>query len=294
MSKLTDLIERMGRQSPQPIGFGALSGTAAASRTMALVARTNAAGAARALADAGGISPDAVLVDFADDSGERVTGTEAMNRLGVKTGVVSRLCREGKLDGEKRGQTWMVSVESLNRYALSGVGEALDGTLWGASVSRLSGAEVDALAEAGCDFFVIGEDGAPGAVVSHVNAAKLLALSEPVDRETSAALRGLGVAGAVTESGVDADSGEIGFADLVALRRIGASAGGIMLAETSGSASAKDLAILRDAGADGVIAPLSDADSLANLERAIAELPPKRRPDARGLQAAVGVSAGGG
>ena len=292
MSKLTDLIERMGRQSPQPIGFGALSGTAAAARTMALVARTNAAGAARALANAGGVSPDAVLVDFADDSGERVTGTEAMNRLGVKTGVVSRLCREGKLDGEKRGQTWMVSVESLNRYALSGVGETLEGTLWGANASRLSGAEVDELAEAGCDFFVIGEDGAPGAVVSHVNAAKLLALSEPVDRETSAALRGLGVAGAVTES--RAAGGEIGFADLVALRRIGASAGGIMLAETSGSASAKDLAILRDAGADGVIAPLSDADSLANLERAIAELPPKRRPDSRGLQAAVGVSAGGG
>ena len=293
MSKLTDLIAKMGRQSPQPIGFGALSGTAAAARTMALVARTNAAGAATALANAGDAAPDAVLVDFADDSGERVTGTEAMNRLGVKTGVVSRMCREGKLDGVKRGQTWMVSVESLNRFALSGVGDALDGTLWGASASRLSGAEVDALAEMGCDFFVIGADGAPGAVVSHVNAAKLLALSEPVDRETSAALRGLGVAGAVTESRVDAESGEIGFSDLVALRRIGASAGGIMLAETSESLSAKELAILRDAGADGVIASLSDPDSLAALERAIREIPPRQRRDSGGLQAAVGVSAGG-
>ena len=292
MSKLTDLIERMGRQSPQPIGFGALSGGAAAvARTMALVARTNAAGAARALANAGEAAPDAVLVDFADDSGERVTGTEAMNRLGVKTGVVSRLCREGKLDGVKRGQTWMVSVESLNRYALSGVGEALEGTLWGASASGLGGAEIDALAEAGCDFFVIGEDGAPGAVVSHVNAAKLLALSEPVDREMSAALRGLGVAGALTRPGVG--SGEIGFWELARMRRVGASAGGIMLVETPKSASAKNLAMLRDAGADGVVAPLADADSLAALECAIAEMPPRKRPDSSGLQAAVGVSAGG-
>lgn len=288
MSKLTDLIERMGRQSPQPIGFGALSGSAAASRTMALVGRTNAAGAARFLAGAGDVALDAVLVDFADDSGERVTGTEAMNRLGVKTGVVSRLCREGKLDGVKRGQTWMVSVESLNRRALSDVGAALDGTLWGASVSGLSGAQVDELAAAGCDFFVIGEDGAPGAVVSHVNAAKLLALSEPVDRETSAALRGLGVAGALTESSVD--SGEIGFWELAQMRKIGASAGGIMLAEMSESASAKTLAILRDAGADGVVAPLSDPDMLANLASAIREMPPRQRADSKGLQAAVGVS----
>ena len=287
MSKLTDLIAKMGRQSPQPIGFGALAGTAAAARTMALVARTGAAGAANALAAADEVSPDAVLVDFADPTGERVTGTEAMNRLGVKTGVVSRMCREGKLDGKKRGQTWMVSVESINRHALPGVGEALAGTLWGASASGLSGAEIDALAEAGCDFFVIGEDGAPGAVVSHVNAAKLLALSEPVDRETSAALRGLGVAGALAESGVDS-AGEIGFADLVALRRIGASAGGIMLVETSESVSARELATLRDAGADGVVAPLADADSLAALERAIREIPPRQRPDSSGLQAVVG------
>ena len=286
MSKLTDLIAKMGRQSPQPIGFGALAGTAAAARTMALVARTGAAGAANALAAADGVSPDAVLVDFADPTGERVTGTEAMNRLGVKTGVVSRMCREGKLDGKKRGQTWMVSVESINRHALPGVGDALAGTLWGATTSGLSGAEIDALAEAGCDFFVIGEDGAPGAVVSHVNAAKLLALSEPVDRETSAALRGLGVAGALADSRLA--SGEIGFADLVALRRIGASAGGIMLVETSESVSARELATLRDAGADGVVAPLADADSLAALERAIREIPPRQRPDSSGLQAAVG------
>ena len=182
MSKLTDLVARMGRQSPQPIGFGALAGTASASPTMALVGRTNAAGAADALAAADAKLIDAVLVDFANAEGERVTGTEAMRRLGVKTGVVSRLCRDGKLDGEKRGQTWMVSVESVNRYALSGVGETLAGILWGASASGLSGDEADALAAAGCDFFVIGEDGAPGAVVSHANAAKLMALSEPVDR----------------------------------------------------------------------------------------------------------------
>ena len=285
MSKLTDLVARMGRQSPQPIGFGALAGTASASPTMALVGRTNAAGAADALAAADAKVIDAVLVDFANAEGERVTGTEAMRRLGVKTGVVSRLCREGKLDGEKRGQTWMVSVESINRYALSGVGEALAGILWGASASGLSGDEADALAAAGCDFFVIGEDGAPGAVVSHANAAKLMALSEPVDRETAAALRALGVAGALNISGVGA--GEPAFGDLVKMRRVSASVGGITLIETSESPPAKTLATLRDAGADGVVAPLSSPEAIAELARTIREMPPRQRADARGLQAAA-------
>ena len=286
MSKLTDLVARMGRQSPQPIGFGALAGTASASPTMALVGRTNAAGAADALAAADAKLIDAVLVDFANAEGERVTGTEAMRRLGVKTGVVSRLCREGKLDGEKRGQTWMVSVESVNRYALSGVGEALSGTVWGASASGLSGGEADALAAAGCDFFVIGEDGAPGAVVSHANAAKLMALSEPVDRETAAALRALGVAGAVNISGVGA--GEPAFGDLVKMRRVSASVGGITLIETRESPPpAKTLATLRDAGADGVVAPLASPDAIAALARTIREMPPRQRADARGLQAAA-------
>ena len=288
MSKLTDLVARMGRQSPQPIGFGALAGTASASPTMALVGRTNAAGAADALAAADAKVIDAVLVDFANAEGERVTGTEAMRRLGVKTGVVSRLCREGKLDGEKRGQTWMVSVESINRYALSGVGEALAGILWGASASGLSGDEADALAAEGCDFFVIGdgEDGAPGAVVSHANAAKLMALSEPVDRETAAALRALGVAGALNISGVGA--GEPAFVDLVKMRRVSAAVGGITLIETRESPPpAKTLATLRDAGADGVVAPLSNPDAIAELARTIREMPPRQRADARGLQAAA-------
>ena len=285
MSKLTDLVARMGRQSPQPIGFGALAGTASASPTMALVGRTNAAGAADALAAADAKVIDAVLVDFANPEGERVTGTEAMRRLGVKTGVVSRLCREGKLDGEKRGQTWMVSVESVNRYALSGVGEALAGILWGASASGLSGDDADALAAAGCDFFVIGADGAPGAVVSHANAAKLMALSEPVDRETAAALRALGVAGALNTSGVGA--GEPAFGDLVKMRRVSASVGGITLVETRESPPAKTLATLRDAGADGVVAPLSSPDAIAELARTIREMPPRQRADARGLQAAA-------
>ena len=285
MSKLTDLVARMGRQSPQPIGFGALAGTASASPTMALVGRTNAAGAADALAAADAKLIDAVLVDFANAEGERVTGTEAMRRLGVKTGVVSRLCRDGKLDGEKRGQTWMVSVESVNRYALSGVGETLAGILWGASASGLSGDEADALAAAGCDFFVIGEDGAPGAVVSHANAAKLMALSEPVDRETAAALRALGVAGAVNTSGVGA--GEPAFGDLVKMRRVSAAVGGITLIETRESPPAKTLATLRDAGADGVVAPLSSPEAIAELARTIREMPPRQRADARGLQAAA-------
>ena len=288
MSKLTDLVARMGRQSPQPIGFGALAGTASASPTMALVGRTNAAGAADALAAADAKLIDAVLVDFANAEGERVTGTEAMRRLGVKTGVVSRLCREGKLDGEKRGQTWMVSVESINRYALSGVGEALAGTVWGADASGLSGGDADALAAAGCDFFVIGdgEDGAPGAVVSHVNAAKLMALSEPVDRETAAALRALGVAGALNISGVGA--GEPAFADLVKMRRVSAAVGGITLIDTRESPPpAKTLATLRDAGADGVVAPLASPDAIAELARTIREMPPRQRADARGLQAAA-------
>lgn len=291
MSKLTDLVAKMGRQSPQPIGFGALAGAATPSPTMALVGRVNAAGAADALAAADASVIDAVLVDFANAEGERVTGTEAMRRLGVKTGVVSRMCREGKLDGTKRGQTWMVSVESINRFALSGVGEALEGTVWGADASGLSGEEADALAAAGCDFFVIGEGGAPGAVVSHVNAAKLLALSEPVDRETAAALRALGVAGALNTSGIGA--GEPAFGDLVKMRRASASVGGITLIETREAPSAKTLATLRDAGADGVVAPIANPEAIAELARTIREMPPRQRADSRGLQAAAPGGVGG-
>ena len=77
------------------------------------------------------------------------------------------------------------------------------------------------------------------------------------------------------------------FGDLVALRRVSASVGGITLIETREIPSAKTLATLRDAGADGVVAPISSPDAIADLARTIREMPPRPRADARGLQAAA-------
>ena len=153
--------------------------------------------------------------------------------------------------------------------------------VWGVNFGPDGSADADALAEAGCDFFIIEDlDNAPGAVVSHPDAAKLAALSEPTDRETAAALRALRVGGSVNISKID--TAEPSFADLVSVAKIGASTGGAMLVAVYGDVTVGGLTALRDAGVDGLLAPLSEAESLG---RTIRELPARRRPEGRRGQA---------
>ena len=63
MSRLIDLIRKLGQQSSQPIGFGALTGRSEGSRTLALIGRTSPAkaGAELEAVDCGLL--DAVILD---------------------------------------------------------------------------------------------------------------------------------------------------------------------------------------------------------------------------------------
>ena len=228
MSKLMDLIDRLGRQSAQPLGFGAIAGQSEKAPTLALVCSASPDEAANGVPDA---------VDAVVFGAEDADAVMALDR-----------------------------PESL---------------VWGVNFGPDGSADADALAEAGCDFFIIEDlENAPGAVVSHPDAAKLAALSEPTDRETAAALRALRVGGSVNISKID--TAEPSFAELVSVAKIGASTGGAMLVAVYGDVTVGGLTALRDAGVDGLLAPLGEAEALG---RTIRELPARRRPEGRRGQA---------
>ena len=149
MSKLIELIRKLGQQSQQPLGFGALSAASEPSPTMILIGRTSASAVADELESVEGDVVDAVILDA--------------------EGAVS-----------------------------AGDSDALEGLVWGVGPGPLSDADVETLVSAGCDFFVIDPDTAPAAVASQPDAATIVTLSEPADRETSQALRALGVDGSLS------------------------------------------------------------------------------------------------
>lgn len=79
MSKLIDMIGRLGQQSAQPIGFGALTGRVESTPTMALIARVSAAGLASGIPD----GVDAIV--FTDDEPSLVIDAV---RTGMPEGMV--------------------------------------------------------------------------------------------------------------------------------------------------------------------------------------------------------------
>ena len=161
--------------------------------------------------------------------------------------------------------------------------EGQDGTggvVWGVGPGALSNEDVESLVSAGCDFFVIDPETAPAAIVSQPDVDTLVTLNEPADRETAAALRGLGVNGSLSRP--PADLSEIGYRDLVAIRRMGASVGGATLVECPRNISTADLTALRDAGVDGVVVPLSESERVSELAAKIRELPPRKKSSGPG------------
>ena len=234
MSKLIDLIGRLGQQSAQPIGFGALTGRVESAPTMALIGSTSASDSASHI-DSG--LPDGVdAIVFTDEEA---------------SGVIEA----------------------------SGSGLP-DGLVWGATGRNLSNDDLNALIDAGCDYVLI-EPSAPAGVVGHPDLGTIVASDEPVDRLTGAALRSLKVDGSLNTSGTG--TGGMNFATLVNVVKVGASIGGVMLVETREAVSDADLMALRDAGVDGLVVPLDDEELVKQLAQSIRELPPRRRPESRGL-----------
>ena len=230
MSKLIELIRKLGQQSQQPLGFGALSAASEPSPTMILIGRTSAASVADELKAVEGDVVDAVILDA--------------------EGAVS-------------------AADS----------DALDGLVWGVGPGPLSDADVETLVSAGCDFFVIDPDTAPAAAASQPDAATIVTLSEPTDRETSLALRALGVDGSLSAPPVGLE--EITYKDLLAVQRMGMSTGGATLVQPPDAISESGLAALRDAGVDGVAVSLSDAARVSDLAEKIRALPPRKRSQAQ-------------
>ena len=226
MSKLIEIIRKLGEQSQQPLGFGALAGRSEEAPTLALIGTATAADVGAEMEAIEGDVVDAVILD-AD-------------------GAVSI--------GDKDG---------------------MDGVVWGVGPGALSNEDVEGLVSAGCDFFVIDPDTAPAAIVSQPDVDTLVTLKEPADRETAAALRGLGVNGSLSRP--PADLSTIGYRDLVAIRRMGASVGGATLVECPRDVSTADLTALRDAGVDGVVVPLSESERVSELAAKIRELPPRKK-----------------
>ena len=226
MSKLIEIVRKLGEQARQPLGFGALAGRAETAPTLALIGSATAGRAAAELEAIEGNVVDAVMLDAAS------------------AGSVAE-------------------------------GGGMDGVVWGVGPGALSNEDVAALVSAGCDFFVIDPDTAPAAIVSQADTAIIVTLREPADRETAAALRGLGVVGSL--SSPPADLSEIAYRDLVAIGRMGASVGGMILVECPRNVSTADLTALRDAGVDGVVAPLSEPERVSNIAAKIRELPPRKK-----------------
>ena len=228
MSKLIEIIRKLGEQSRQPLGFGALAGRSESAPTLALIGTSTAANAAAELEAVEGDAVDAVILDAG--------------------------------------------------YVADGGGP--DGVVWGVGPGALSDEEVEGLASAGCDFFVIDPDSAPAAIVSQPDAAIIVTLPEPADRETAAALRALGVSGSLSRP--PAELSRIGFGDLVAILRMGASVGGAILVECPRDVSTADLAALRDAGVDAVVLPLSESGRVSDMAAKIRELPPRKKSSGPG------------
>ena len=239
MSKLIELIGRLGQQSAQPIGFGALTGRVEASPTMALIG-------------------DASQGDFTGGMDEEMA--EVLDAL-LFMGAESKSILANSFD------------ESL---------------IWGVSCGKLSVDELDALEEAGCDYFVIDPQTAPAGVVGRPDVGTFVMMSEAADRETAVALRSLGVDGTLNTSAVG--SGDLTFDSLVQLTKVGASTGGVMLVRVESDVSLTDLGALRDAGVDGVVVSAgtqAGKDLLKQLSKSIRELPPRRRGESRRMQAAA-------
>ena len=228
MSKLIEIIRKLGQQSQQPLGFGALAGRSESAPTLALIGTATAENVAASLEAIEGDVVDAVILD-ADSIGDQ---------------------------------------------------DGIDGVVWGVGPGSLSDEDVERLVSAGCDFFVIDPQTAPAAIVSQRDAATLVTLREPADRETSAALRGLGVSGSL--SAPPAELTEIAFKDLVSIQRMGASVGGAMLVECPRGVSTAGLTALRDAGVDGIVVPLSELERVSDVAAKIRELPPRKRGSGSG------------
>ena len=239
MSKLIELIGRLGQQSAQPIGFGALTGRVEASPTMALIG-------------------DASQGDFTGGMDEEMAGVaDALLFMGAES-------------------------ESILANSFD------ESLIWGVSCGKLSVDELDALEEAGCDYFVIDPQTAPAGVVGRPDVGTIVMMSEAADRETAVALRSLGVDGTLNTSAVG--SGDLTFDSLVQLTKVGASTGGVMLVRVESDMSLTDLGALRDAGVDGIVVSVgtqAGKDLLKQLSKSIRELPPRRRGESRRMQAAA-------
>lgn len=231
MSKLIEIIRKLGEQSQQPLGFGALTGRSGSAPTLALIGTATAANVGAEMEAVEGDVVDAVILDS--------DGTGSI----------------GDQDG-------------------------MDGVVWGVGPGALSNEDVESLVSAGCDFFVIDPENAPAAIVSQPDVATLVTLWESPDRETAAALRGLGVSGSLSRP--PAELAQIAFRDLVAIRRMGASVGGAMLVECPSNVSTADLTALRDAGVDGVVVPLSEPERVSDIAGKIRELPSRKRSSGPG------------
>ena len=226
MSKLIELIRKLGQQSQQPLGFGALASKAETSPGMALIVTGSASSAADNLDAIEGNVVDAVILS-SDDANP------------------------------------IENYDGIGKY------------VWGIGPGALSNEDVEGLVASGCDFFVIDPETAPAALASQTDVSTIVTLSEPADRETSLALRELGVSGSLCRPA--ADVSEIAYRDLVAIRRMGASVGGALLVECPSEISGAGLAALRDAGVDGIVVPLSEAERAMDLAEKIREIPSRRR-----------------
>ena len=125
---------------------------------------------------------------------------------------------------------------------------------------------------------------APATIVSQPDVALIAALEAPVGRRTSAALRSLGVDGSWNLSG-EVRLGGLEFEDLINLRKIAASTGGVTLTSVDGDISIGGLVALRDAGVDGLVTSLSDHKRVTELAQAIRQLPPRNLRRSKNLQA---------
>ncbi len=151
----------------------------------------------------------------------------------------------------------------------------LKGRLWGAGMSGFTQEAVESLKSQGCDFLVFEPASTSATAVSDDDMGSIIVVTPDLDRETARAIQAIDVTGAYLST--DVVGRDISVAGLIGLQRVRSLIDGPFVAIAPDAPTVSDLTVLRDAGVNGLVAPLEDQEAIGRLRESINEIAPRRR-----------------
>lgn len=156
----------------------------------------------------------------------------------------------------------------------------LKGVVWGVMADKGEAPTLAALKEMGADFAVFPAAGTPASLLHLEGLSKFLVVDSSMPDSVLRACEALPVDGFVLHQG-QTDGASLTIEQLLLVYRVASFTRKPLLVTADPSWRRDELTALRDAGALGIIVPLSRAqEHLAQLHEAIRTLPPRRRPRA--------------